>query len=432
MYNNRLKIVLFGAGVIVLILVVLSVFCVIPITKNCSKTSVSGKLIFWGVDDVSAYQTVIDNYSKLYNRKVQIQYQQIPEADFENTFVRAMAKNQGPDILMFHNSWLIKQGDLLMPASDAQISLATFEQLFPLGPKNSGIEKDFVYQNKVYALPLYLDTLAMFYNKDIFNANAVVFPPENWNDFTNLATRLTKKQANGQILQAGAAIGSSDKNIVNATDILNTLMLQHGSLIVDPTFMRTDFSSKATNAFDFYTGFAKPASSNYVWNQNLGNSFDLFSQGQAAMIFGYANQIAYLKQKNPLLNFAVATMPQVDSSNPKNYAAYWGLAVSSKSLNSGLAWDFIKYITTDPQNSLTYLQATKRPPALKILINQYLDNPDLNVFAKQALSATSWYQPDPDQTSQIFSSAVESVLSGQLTSGRALEKAASQLNNLFK
>ncbi|MCR4275298.1 MAG: extracellular solute-binding protein [Candidatus Wolfebacteria bacterium] len=427
MYNNRLKIVLFGAGVIALILVVLSVFCVIPITKNCSKTSVSGKLIFWGVDDVSAYQTVIDNYSKFYNRKVQIQYQQIPEADFENTFVRAVAKNQGPDILMFHNSWLIKQGDLLAPATDAQISLANIRQLFP-----QVVEKDFTYQSKVYALPLYLDTLALFYNKDIFNANAVVFPPANWSDFTNLATRLTKKQANGQILQSGAAIGSSDKNIVNATDVLNTLMLQYGSLIVDPSFMRTDFSGKATSAFDFYTGFAKPASSNYVWNQNLGNSFDLFSQGQAAMIFGYANQISYLKQKNPLLNFEVASMPQADPSNPKNYAAYWGLAVSSKSANSELAWSFIKYLTTDPQNSLTYLQATKRPPALKILIKQYQNDPDLNVFANQALAATSWYQPDSDQTSQIFSSAVESVLSGQLTSGRALEKAASQINNLFK
>lgn len=418
---------MFGAGVIILILVALSIFCVIPITKNCSKTSVSGKLIFWGVDNNSAFQTVIDNYSKLYNRKVQIQYQQIPEADFENTFVRAMAKNQGPDILMFHNSWLLKQGDLLTPATDAQISLASLRQFFP-----QVVEKDFTYQSRVYGLPLYLDSLALFYNKDIFNANSIVFSPANWSDFTNLATRLTKKQANGQILQSGAAIGSSDKNIVNATDVLNTLMLQYGSSIVDPAFMRVDFSGTAINAFNFYTGFAKPASANYVWNQNLENSFDSFSQGKTAMIFGYANQISYLKQKNPLLNFAVAPMPQVDSSNPKNYAAYWGLAVSSKSANADLAWDFIKYLTTDPQNSLIYLQTTKRPPALKILINQYLDDPDLNVFAKQALTATSWYQPDSDQTSQIFSSAIESVLSGQLTSQRALEKAASQINNLFK
>ena len=86
MPNNRLKIVLFGSGIIVLILVVLSIFCVIPITKNCSKTSVSGKLVFWGIDDISAYQTAIDNYSKLYNRKVQIQYEKKSEADFENEF----------------------------------------------------------------------------------------------------------------------------------------------------------------------------------------------------------------------------------------------------------------------------------------------------------------------------------------------------------
>ena len=427
MPNNRLKIVLFGSGIIVLILVVLSIFCVIPITKNCSKTSVSGKLVFWGIDDISAYQTAIDNYSKLYNRKVQIQYEKKSEADFENEFVRAMAKNQGPDILMFHNSWLLKQGDLLMPAADAQISLANIRQLFP-----QVVEKDFTYQSRVYALPLYLDSLALFYNKDIFNANAVVFPPANWNDFTNLATRLTKKQPNGQISQAGAAIGSSDKNIVNATDILNTLMIQYGSQMVNPQYMRADFGAKGKSAFDLYIQFADPKSSSYVWNQNLGNSFDLFSQGQAAMIFGYANQISYLKQKNPLLNFAVAPIPQVDSSNPKNYAAYWGLAVSSKSSNSELAWGFVKYLTTDPQNSLVYLQATKRPPALKILIKQYQNDPDLNVFANQALSADSWYQPDSDQTSRIFSNAVESVLNGKTNSQQALDQAGAQINNLFK
>ncbi len=431
MLNSRLKIALFGGGILVLIFAVLSVFCVIPITKNCSKTSVSGKLVFWGVDNVSAYQATIDNYSKLYDRKVQIQYRQISETDFENELVRAMAKNQGPDILMFHNSWLLKQGDLLTPATDAQVSLASLKGFFPSGP-NSAIEKDFVYQNKVYALPLYLDTLALFYNKDIFNANAVVFPPATWNDFTNLATRLTKKQANGQISQAGAAIGSSDKNIVNATDILNTLMIQYGSSMVDPQYMRADFGAKGKDAFDFYLQFADPKSSSYVWNQNLGNSFDLFSQGQAAMIFGYANQISYLKQKNPLLNFAVASMPQFNSSNPKNYAAYWGLAISSKSSNPDLAWDFIKYLTTDPQNSLTYLQATKRPPALNTLINQYFNDPNLNVFAKQSLTAVSWYQPDSDQTSQIFSNAVESVLNGKTNTQQALDQASAQINNLFK
>jgi len=427
MLNSRLKIVLFGAGIIALILIILSIFCVIPITKNCSKTSVSGKLIFWGVDNISAYQATIDNYSKLYDRKVQIQYHQIPEANFENELVRAMAKNQGPDILMFHNSWLLKQGDLLTPATDAQISLASLRQNFP-----QVVEKDFTYQNKVYALPLYLDTLALFYNKDIFNANAVVFPPANWNDFTNLATRLTKKQTSGQISLAGAAIGSSDKNITNATDILNTLMIQYGSPMVNPQYMRADFGAQGKQAFDFYLQFADPKSSSYVWNQNLGNSFDLFSQGQTAMIFSYANQISYLKQKNPLLNFVVAIMPQFNSSNPKNYAAYWGLAVSSKSSNPDLAWDFIKYLTTDPQNSLTYLQATKRPPALNTLINQYLNDPNLNVFAKQSLTAVSWYQPDSDQISQIFSNAVESVLNGKTNSQQALDQASAQINNLFK
>jgi len=69
------------------------------------------------------------------------------------------------------------------------------------------------------ALPLSLDTLAMIYNKDLLDSAGIAVLPKNWNDFDGDVARLRSVNAQGQIVQAGAAIGGSAASIANAADI---------------------------------------------------------------------------------------------------------------------------------------------------------------------------------------------------------------------
>ena len=65
-------------------------------------------------------------------------------------------------------------------------------------------DKTNAYAEKIYGLPFFIDTLAMFYNKDLFNNAGIANPPVFWNrEFQQDVKKLTKQDAKGQIVQSG-------------------------------------------------------------------------------------------------------------------------------------------------------------------------------------------------------------------------------------
>ncbi|MEK7555395.1 MAG: extracellular solute-binding protein [Patescibacteria group bacterium] len=384
------------------------------------------ELNFWGIEDSKNFQPVIDAYAQS-RPEIRINYRQIDANSYEDNLINALAAGRGPDILMLHNTWLPKHSDKIIAATESQIPFSNFLQFFP-----TVAEQDLTSNGIIYGLPLYIDTLALLYNKDAFDAKAVALPPTQWSGFQNLIPRLRIKNQLNQITHAAAAIGGSEKSENQAADLFSLLMLQFGSPMINQQYSQADFGAQGIEALNFYLQFSNPSGPFYTWNDNLPYSIDAFSQGAADMIFNYAEAIPQIKAKNPFLNIGVAPMLQFNSSQPINYANYWGLAVSNKSQNSAWAWDFVLFATTNPENSLKYLENSLHPPALRTLINQYLTYPDLGIFAKQALTARSWYQPDSKTIKQIFSNMIESVLNGRLSSDKALEQAENEITSLMR
>ncbi len=383
------------------------------------------ELKLWGVfDDLNDLQLVINGYTNV-NKNIRISYRQFNDvATYEKTLINALATGQAPDIFMFHSSWLPKHYDKVKPVSETQFPLIQLGQLFP-----TVVEQDFVLNKTIYALPLYIDTLALLYNKDIFDAKAIALMPNTWTEFQSLIPRLKELNQVNQIIKPAAAIGGSEKSINSASDFLSLLMMQFGSQMADKN-NRINFGTKGLQALNFYIQFANPASPYYTWNDNLPYSLDSFSQGLTAVIFNYSSQISSIKNKNPYLNLGISAIPQINTNQPVNYANYWGLSVSNQSKNPVEAWNFIIYATTDPQLSEIYLQITHKPPALRVLIEKYKNDPDLGVFVKQALSARSWWQPDSTGVKQSFSNMIESILNGRLSSENALKQAENEINGL--
>lgn len=436
---SKTQVIIIGAIGLVVLFFILIFLGVIPGLKKPGATSglSSGsqtQINFWGVDeggDSNAIQAVIDEYSKI-DKSVSVIYRRFSDSnDYEKTLLDALASGQAPDIFMFHSSWLPKHYAKVSPLSETSFPLSELQSLFP-----QVVEQDFSMNGKTYALPLYIDTLALIYNKDIFNAYAVTSPPQKWADFEALIPQLRQMNGSGQITRAAAAIGGSEKSVHSSSDLLNLLILQFlpvGGKIID-AYNQANFGSEALSAFNFYLQFANPSDPNYTWNDNLAYSLDGFSQGQTAMIFDYASQIPLLKAKNPNLNLAVGPMPQFyDSSQSqliRNYAGYWGMAVSNQSKKIPSAWNFILYATANPNASEIFLKASQKPPALLSLIEKYKNDPAMGIFARQALTARSWPQPDSSSVKQIFSDMIQSVLNGRLNSRDALEKAQNEVNAL--
>ena len=285
-------------------------------------------LTVWGIDDELVWDYAVRRYQRAHPG-AHIKYTEFKPEMYEEELINALAAGRGPDIFMINNRWTVKHADKIAPMPAGKMSAADFSGLFP-----QVVEHDFLAgSSTVYGLPLSVDTLALFYNRDIFDRKSVALPPKTWEEFLAVVPKLRTIDKSGSLTLAAAAIGGSSKNIGNAPDILELLMLQTGALSAEDYPSETVRGEEGRNALEFYTRFASATSSAYTWNDSFPTAFEAFAKGKVAMVFGYAGDISEVKDQNPFLNFAVAPTPQADLEKTVNGADYWGLTVSPKTAN---------------------------------------------------------------------------------------------------
>jgi len=418
------------AGGVVAMVIVLLIFGFIKTPKATPAT-----LEIWGLDDEGDLQELLANYKKE-NKHVTINYKKKPLADYETELINAFAADKGPDIWLIHNTWLPKHKDKIKELPNELFSLSDFRTTFV-----EVVEKDLVDENKIYALPLYVDTLALFYNKDILNSAGIPLPPDTWEELITDLDKLIQRNQWGGIEQAGAALGTAE-NIDHSTDILALLMLQNGTKMVNEDKKSATFDESiyvegkayqpGQDALRFYTDFSNPSKRTYTWNRQMSYSLDAFIEGKVAMMFNYSNQIPTIKDRAPYLNFGISSMPQIKGRNfDIDYANYWAFTVSKKTRVVQEAWKFILYLN-QKENAKKYLETVNRPAARRDLVNSQKDDLELGVFTRQSLSAQTWYQVDSNAIETIFANAIESVVLGRANVTKAIQAAADQVTLLMK
>lgn len=379
-------------------------------------------LTYWRVfDDSDAFQEIITKYKTLHPY-ITIQYKKLRYEEYEKELLNALAEDRGPDVFSIHNTW-IKEYEPKLAPMPATITMAypvvtgtikkevTNQLRTTNSPTLKEIKDNFVDavsydvigdDGKVYGLPLSVDTLAMFYNKDLFNNSGISQVPQYWNkEFLQDVKKLTKQDPKKGLTQSGVALGGSS-NINRFSDILSVLMMQNGATMMDGNqvlFNLVPATAKDTNynpgieALRFYTDFANSGKESYTWNSTLPNSLEMFISGQLAIYFGYSFDLPTIKAQAPKLNFSIAKLPQIEGNPPTNinFANYWVEVVSKKSTHQTEAWDFIQFITKEEQ-AKSYLEKTQKPTALRSLVAAQRTSDAIGVFADQVLTAKSWYK----------------------------------------
>ncbi len=387
-------------------------------------------LTYWHVfDDSDAFQEMIAKY-KVIHPYVTIVYKKMRYEEYEKELLNALAEDRGPDIFSIHNTWMKEYESKIVPMP-ATITLpfpvikgtlkkeVTTELRTTNSPTLKDIRDKFVDavsydvifdDGKVYGLPLSVDTLAMFYNRDLFNNAGISQVPQYWNkEFLQDVKKLTKLDPKKDLIQSGVALGGST-NVNRYSDILSVLMMQNGALMLENNqvlFNLVPPTSKDTNynpgieALRFYTDFSNSGKESYAWSNTMPNSLEMFISGKLAIYFGYSYDLPTIKTQAPKLNFSVAKLPQIEGNPPTNinFANYWVEVVSKKSTHQAEAWDFIQFITKEEQVK-SYLDKTNKPTALRSLIAAQRADDEIGVFADQVLTAKSWYKGKNSQAAE--------------------------------
>ncbi|MCU1495899.1 MAG: putative sugar transporter, substrate binding protein [Acidimicrobiaceae bacterium] len=131
----------------------------------------------------STWNTLFAQYHKLHPN-VTINRTTVPQAQYLTHVLDQAGSNSLPDVMMLDNSNLAQ-----IAATGVLAPLESIGNLNTSGIASSELFEG-TYKNKLYALPLYTNTTALFYNKKIFAA-AHLSPPKTWAQLESDAKALT-------------------------------------------------------------------------------------------------------------------------------------------------------------------------------------------------------------------------------------------------
>lgn len=438
--NNRFLII--GGGIfIVLVFIVI----MLAVSSSGKKNEGPTTLTFWQYSDNNdAFKDIVENFENENDVKINIVKKNF--SSYLQDSLSEMAAGKGPDIWAAPNDWMAAYKDKLISMPEGSLAQRrksdeeVYKELYP-----EVVAQNNIYDGKVYGVPLSIDTLKLFYNSGIFydksseiasqnsdeadTLSGLLYEgPKNWDDTTWLARVLTNKSGS-DISRAGITMGTG--SVTNAVDVLSLIMLQYGTKMTSDDHTQALFHTSQNifngpeypgrRALEFFSSFAKQDNENYAWNDSLGDGLRAFAEGKAAMFIGYASQEQDIKRINSKLSYSIIDVPQVKETQvPVNYASYVSYAVPKASKNQQLAWKFILSLTNQ-QNANMYLQNTKKPLALKDSLGEN----------DQAITARTWYKPDPQKTDSIFKDMVNKTVSGT-SAQTSIESAASQVTELLK
>lgn len=451
-----------GFIVIALVIVVITLLAQRPTTTTTKPNKGPAALTIWRYqDDEQIFKPLIAEF--LAERPdVKIEYVKKDPANYEADSANALASGNGPDIWSIPNDWLARHRDKLIAApenflrkdkndkrSNQKIVAETYAPV---------VDQEVTTDNKVYGLPLYVDTLALYIASGEVNrlvndlANnqenvdeALFSPgPQTWDELVKFVKTLTLRDKDN-VKRSVVAMGTGS-NIAASADLLATIMIQNRTQMVSPDGLTSGFNlpaKKATGAtfnpgkeaLDFYTSFANPAKETFTWTTNFPQAKDAFLGGKTLMVFGYSDFAKTIGQSQPDFNYKIVPFPQISGAKQAvDFASYAVETVTKNAENPELAWQFVKFLATTGLRD--YLAATDRPSPLQVQDVPPTVQDRINFgspFRFQQQTAVSWNRgKDPDAVEQAFSQMVDDIVKKGVPSQQALDGGAKQITEILR
>ena len=375
--------------------------------------------------------------------------------EYEDLVINEIAQGEGPDVFMIPNSWLTDHYKALYPLPLDQpivMNADLFRQTF-----FQAAADDLIIDEQVYGMPLSIDNLAIFYNKQHFKDLIATSdkPGTLWEEIQEQTTQLTKRNNSPErFALAGIALGRAD-NISSAVDILYAMMQEYGVQFYDEKEERATFASGSgltgdnpgVQALELFTSFGLPSYRNYSWNEYITGfapeekEVNPFVRGKVSMIIGYPYLYSEIEtaiqnqQKSgsdhiDLADVGIASFPQLvsgtEATSRDTYASYFPLVVARTTDMPGEAWALVQYLTSADALQ-TYHKITNRPTSRKDMVSEQQTEPLFGTFAFQAPFAKSFRIYDEAAYRKVFSDAIQDVVKNVSTAQQALNTAQQKI-----
>ncbi|MEX2013892.1 MAG: extracellular solute-binding protein [Parcubacteria group bacterium] len=391
-------------------------------------------LTVWGDISSQDFSLWLNTSTISQDKTFSVTYEERSAQTIDVEFTEALARGTGPDLIILTQDKLWKNKPKLAIIPYGSISESDFKTTF--------IEEGelFLDEAGIYGLPLSVDPLVLYYNRDLLSSAGQSQPIKYWDEIYAAATNLSKRDAAGNLVLSVMALGEA-RNIPHAKDILSLLFLQAGTPVTG--FVNGELRSQISDNFgtpvspgeaalDFYTQFSNPTRVYYSWNRSLNDAQTHFTSGDSAYYLGFASEMRVIRNKNPLLNFGLSAVPQSRvSGRAVTFGRLRAVSISRGSSNPAAALGLATKLVSK-ETALALSEILGLPPVRRDLLSTRPTDAIFPVFYDAALQSKGWLDPDTVLTGAIFREAIESVTSGRARTLEALNKTNSQVGALIQ
>lgn len=320
----------------------LSMVCSLIVSQCAFAEQITLRYALWDRNQLP-YEEALAKKFEAQNPDIKIEFELTPYKDYWVKLGAASAGGVSPDIFWMNmpNFTQYSKNGLLQPLSDY-----IKESNFDLTTLVDSSVKAFNYEGKQMSIPRDVDSIAVWYNKKLFDDAGVAYPKNDWN-WQEL--RATAKSLHEKLGDKAYPL-VMDLSTEGQDSYLN-LLYQSGLNIVPTDGQPTDIASdKAIWVYEQLQEMMKDGELPSIEQMSEIKTHDVFQSDRAAMAYAgswWAGPFA----TNELMNdhIGVVMMPKIDVQAGVSHSLSY--AISSKSDHKDAAWKYISYLASEESQS---------------------------------------------------------------------------------
>ncbi len=381
----------------------------------------------WRVEDAAAYQKIFDAYEEKHPG-VTVEFQAFKSTEYETKLGTGLGQQGGPDVAQ------VKSYGKLQPFVEAG-------QLAPLDGKVPGLEKfDKTVldgargkkDGKIYGVPFAVQTLQVFYNKELFARHGIQ-PPTTWDQMLAAARELK---------QAGVIPFSVSGKELWVLPIVHEVFgaaryggrdFEQAVLSGRKTFTDPDYVASLDLVKQLQPYFPEN-----VTGVSYAESQLLFTSGRAAMFPGGAYELGFFQSQAPDLDIGVFEVPPPPGARVRHPLtpgyADGSYAVSAKSAHPREALELVRWMATPEFGQLFSDKLKQISPVPGVTAKDPLVRQMAGNYAERGstyLMLVHFRYGRPVGT-DVAGAAVQAMLLGRATGQQAGQRIATELGKWFR
>lgn len=379
------------------------------------------KITVWSLDkDIQPAPNLVKSFNAL-NNGIKVEYREIQFDDVVSEAMRAYSSGQAPDIITIDNPdhALFSSHGAFLDVTD-MISKSTVikpDNYFP-GPLKSTM-----WNGKYYGVPKATNTIALYYNKDLFKAAGLDpnKPPQTWDELIADAKKLTDPSKN-----VYGITFSAKANEEGTFQFLPWAQMAGASY----DHINTDGGVKALTTWKEIID-QKLASPDTL-TRSQWDATATFNAGNAAMAISGPWEIDRML-KDAKFDWGTALLPVPQEGAERSSAmGDYNWAIFSKTKHPEEAFKVLEYfVSQDDKMFQNYGQLPARSDITIPPTGNPLKDAALKTFVEQ-LKYAKPRGPSPQwaKISKAIQDAIQAALTGQMSPKDALDQAAQKIKAL--